>query len=191
MNQQRARRFKSAKEREAVRGAARGQGLRRSGSGSSGSCRGGERVCSHRKPIGLQPRKTARALAVPPPHKKQHANRPQREAEMLARGEAIDPATHFDSNCITPGTPFMDRLGRHLRFFVSRAFGGEEGGDGRGFARDWRRPVARVRGTWQRDVARAATPPRARTASGLTPARERALRSAARWPRTRSGRSPT
>jgi hypothetical protein len=38
---------------------------------------------------------------------------------MKARGEEIDPATHFDSNCITPGTPFMDRLGRHLRFFVS------------------------------------------------------------------------
>ncbi|KIZ04867.1 5'-3' exoribonuclease 1, partial [Monoraphidium neglectum] len=60
MNQQRARRFKSAKEREA------------------------------------------------------------REAEIKARGEEIDPATAFDSNCITPGTPFMDRLGRHLRFFVRR-----------------------------------------------------------------------
>lgn len=41
---------------------------------------------------------------------------------MRARGEEIDPATAFDSNCITPGTPFMDRLGRHLRFFVSLVF---------------------------------------------------------------------
>lgn len=42
---------------------------------------------------------------------------------MRAKGEAIDPATAFDSNCITPGTPFMDRLGRHLRFFVSARLG--------------------------------------------------------------------
>lgn len=26
----------------------------------------------------------------------------------------------FDSNCITPGTPFMERLGAHLRFFVRK-----------------------------------------------------------------------
>lgn len=26
----------------------------------------------------------------------------------------------FDSNCITPGTAFMSRLGEHLRFFIRR-----------------------------------------------------------------------
>eukprot|EP00887_Chlorella_sp_A99_P000906 scaffold5.g906.t1 len=37
------------------------------------------------------------------------------------RGEAPpDPETRFDSNCITPGTPFMARLGAHLRFFVRK-----------------------------------------------------------------------
>lgn len=49
-----------------------------------------------------------------------------REAqEMLEaavkRGEpAPDENIIFDSNCITPGTPFMARLGDHLRFFVRR-----------------------------------------------------------------------
>ena len=42
------------------------------------------------------------------------------EREAAARGEVVDEATKFDSNCITPGTAFMARLGRHLRFFVRR-----------------------------------------------------------------------
>ena len=37
---------------------------------------------------------------------------------MEEKGEIINPEHAFDSNCITPGTPFMDRLGRHLRFFL-------------------------------------------------------------------------
>lgn len=41
------------------------------------------------------------------------------EAELIARGE-LPPGGGFDSNCITPGTPFMARLGAHLRFFVRR-----------------------------------------------------------------------
>lgn len=49
-----------------------------------------------------------------------------KEAEAAAqdaqrRGEVLsDLETRFDSNCITPGTPFMDRLGAHLRFFIRK-----------------------------------------------------------------------
>lgn len=43
----------------------------------------------------------------------------QLEAEKRRKGEEVssDP---FDSNCITPGTAFMARLGSHLRFFIRR-----------------------------------------------------------------------
>ena len=44
----------------------------------------------------------------------QAAKAAERAGEASAGGEA------FDSNCITPGTPFMARLGAHLRFFVRR-----------------------------------------------------------------------
>lgn len=33
----------------------------------------------------------------------------------------------FDSNCITPGTPFMHRLATSLRYFVARKMNTEEG----------------------------------------------------------------
>ncbi|KAJ9516662.1 hypothetical protein QJQ45_015162, partial [Haematococcus lacustris] len=39
--------------------------------------------------------------------------------ERERKGEPL-PEHSFDSNCITPGTPFMDRLGKHLRFFIRR-----------------------------------------------------------------------
>ena len=53
------------------------------------------------------------------------------EADMLSAGGgggangaggggAAPAVPPFDSNCITPGTPFMARLGAHLRFFVRR-----------------------------------------------------------------------
>ena len=45
------------------------------------------------------------------------------EATKLAelRGDPLpDLESRFDSNCITPGTPFMARLGAHLRFFVRK-----------------------------------------------------------------------
>ena len=52
------------------------------------------------------------------------------EAELLFGGggggghggapPSTTTAPPFDSNCITPGTPFMARLGAHLRFFVRR-----------------------------------------------------------------------
>ena len=35
------------------------------------------------------------------------------------KGEPL-PADAFDSNCITPGTSFMHRLGSHLRFFIRK-----------------------------------------------------------------------
>ena len=48
-----------------------------------------------------------------------------REAAQRAAAEAKDNPEEagraqepFDSNCITPGTPFMERLAEHLRFFV-------------------------------------------------------------------------
>ena len=43
----------------------------------------------------------------------------QGRAEALRKGEVISQDA-FDSNCITPGTPFMARLGAHLRYFVRK-----------------------------------------------------------------------
>ncbi|KAH9508700.1 5'-3' exoribonuclease 1 [Bulinus truncatus] len=49
--------------------------------------------------------------------------RSAREAELLIqkaqeRGEVLPTEKRFDSNCITPGTPFMVRLQEHLKYFV-------------------------------------------------------------------------
>lgn len=43
----------------------------------------------------------------------------QAEDEKRKKGEDV-PNDAFDSNCITPGTPFMGRLGAHLRFFIRK-----------------------------------------------------------------------
>lgn len=49
--------------------------------------------------------------------------RSAREAEELIKkaqekGETLPTEKRFDSNCITPGTPFMKRLQDHLKYFV-------------------------------------------------------------------------
>lgn len=44
----------------------------------------------------------------------------QREAEQKAQGNEVPDEYKFDSNCITPGTAFMARLGKHLRFFIRK-----------------------------------------------------------------------
>ncbi|UPR01782.1 5'-3' exoribonuclease [Chloropicon primus] len=41
------------------------------------------------------------------------------EAEARERGEEV-PEDAFDSNCITPGTEFLQRLDHHLRFYVRK-----------------------------------------------------------------------
>lgn len=44
----------------------------------------------------------------------------QLQEEAARRGEDPSGPEAFDSNCITPGTPFMGRLGKHLRFFIRK-----------------------------------------------------------------------
>jgi 5'-3' exoribonuclease 1 len=36
------------------------------------------------------------------------------------KGIAIDEENAFDSNCITPGTEFMDLVGKHIRWFIRK-----------------------------------------------------------------------
>jgi 5'-3' exoribonuclease 1 len=37
-----------------------------------------------------------------------------------AKGETIDETKIFDSNCITPGTEFMEMVGKHIRWFIRK-----------------------------------------------------------------------
>lgn len=43
----------------------------------------------------------------------------QRE-ELRRKGEVVDEGSIFDSNCITPGTEFMAKLGTQIRFFIRK-----------------------------------------------------------------------
>lgn len=53
-----------------------------------------------------------------------HRFRSAKEAEdqeraMISKGEALPSTQRFDSNCITPGTPFMAKLQAQLKYFVT------------------------------------------------------------------------
>lgn len=37
-----------------------------------------------------------------------------------AKGETLPTSDAFDSNCITPGTPFMAKLTEHLTYFINK-----------------------------------------------------------------------
>lgn len=42
------------------------------------------------------------------------------EAKARSKGETLPQEARFDSNCITPGTPFMCRLDNALRYFIQQ-----------------------------------------------------------------------
>ncbi|CAM9730330.1 unnamed protein product, partial [Ectocarpus sp. 6 AP-2014] len=50
------------------------------------------------------------------------ARKDMQEAKLIAesKGEVVDDTAVFDSNCITPGTEFMAKISRHLRYFVQK-----------------------------------------------------------------------
>lgn len=47
-------------------------------------------------------------------------DRLDRIAKAKDKGEIIDDHSLFDSNCITPGTDFMDEVGKHIRWFIRK-----------------------------------------------------------------------
>jgi 5'-3' exoribonuclease 1 len=44
----------------------------------------------------------------------------QQQDEAERKGIVLPDEKAFDSNCITPGTPFMARLSKHLKYFVNK-----------------------------------------------------------------------
>lgn len=47
-------------------------------------------------------------------------DREESVAKAKQRGEAVDEAAMFDSNCITPGTEFMDVVCKHIKWFIRK-----------------------------------------------------------------------
>ena len=41
------------------------------------------------------------------------------EKKALDKGEKLPDVPRFDSNCITPGTVFMDKLQKQLQYFIT------------------------------------------------------------------------
>ncbi|KAI8612972.1 XRN 5'-3' exonuclease N-terminus-domain-containing protein [Chytriomyces sp. MP71] len=46
--------------------------------------------------------------------------------KALAKGEELPKEKAFDSNCITPGTPFMARLSENLKYFIAKKISEDE-----------------------------------------------------------------
>jgi len=47
-------------------------------------------------------------------------DRMENVAKARANGDTVDEDKIFDSNCITPGTEFMEQVGKHLRWFIRK-----------------------------------------------------------------------
>ena len=61
----------------------------------------------------------------PPPQKKEAVKEQlRREGHPIPR---TDPVKGWDSNVITPGTPFMDKVARSVRFYVQKKISSDPG----------------------------------------------------------------